>query len=306
MVVKIPLEDKADVRFSSETAKGNVRSRSNTALTAACRTADPGEEKGRPPALAEPRIGYVVAPRFNSWLRLRKRGPIPPGKRRYSLQKEPLTISGYLSGVSRGSNMVAALTAEQRTHGRAVTLLTAEIKVGDEKWPARIRNISLAGALVEGIPSGDVGTQVVLSRGSAHAAGEVLWRDTDALAIRFHEPIDLAEWLESRTSSGNSMDHDLGNIQSRHEDVSAEIIACRVREEMAFVSRLVEGVAGLLSEDPILRVRHATRIQELCMGEQMLNELSAVLERGCSVDAVLANVTGPMRQRLLRARIRGI
>lgn len=78
----------------------------------------------------------------------------------------------------------------------------------------------------------------------------------------------------------------------------------RVCEETAYVSRLVEGVAELLLQDTILRVRHASPIRNFCAGEQMLRELAAVLELGCSADAVLAKVTGPMRQRLLRARMR--
>lgn len=202
--------------------------------------------------------------------------------------------------------MAAALVAEHRTHGRAVTMLAAEIKVGDAKWPTRIRNISIGGALVEGVPIGEIGTQVVLSRGRRCAAGKVLWRSTDAFAIQFNEPIKVAEWLQSGdSSSGRSTHQEVGN-DSRRDDLPTEIIASRVQEEMAFVSRLLEGVADLLSEDPILRVRHATRIQELCVGKQMLTELVAVLERGCSADAVLANVTDPMRQRLLREKMRRI
>lgn len=202
--------------------------------------------------------------------------------------------------------MTARLVAEQRTDRRAVTMLTAEITVGAATWRAKIRNISTGGALVEGVPITELGTQVVLSRGPQCAAGEVIWRGTDALAIQFNEPIDVAEWLQSGDShSRTSKPSQVGNDGCPH-DLPTEIIASRVREEMAFVSRLVEGVADLLSEDPILRVRHAPRIQELCVGEQMLSELITVLERGCSADAVLANATGPMRQRLLRGKMRGI
>lgn len=202
--------------------------------------------------------------------------------------------------------MTARLVAEQRTDRRAVTMLTAEVAVGSATWPARIRNISTGGALIEGVPVTERGTQVVLSRGQQCAAGEVIWCDPEALAIQFNEPINPAEWLRSGDSSGERSRHREVRDDCRPDDLPTEIIASRVREEMAFVSRLVEGVADLLSEDPILRVRHATRIQELCVGEQMLTELIAILERGCSANAVVTNATGPMRQRLLRGKMRTV
>lgn len=201
--------------------------------------------------------------------------------------------------------MATALVSEQRTHLRAVTMLTADLSVANTSWPVTIRNLSIRGALVQTAASVDVGEAVVLSRDRHCAAGEVRWRSADSVGIMFHEPINVPDWLHSKDSSCTSRagKRDLGSECPEADALPPDTIACRVREEIAYISRVIEGVAGLLAEDPILRVRHSSRIQDLCMSEQMLRELGVILELDCSADAVQANATGPMRHRLLRERI---
>lgn len=200
--------------------------------------------------------------------------------------------------------MATALVSEQRTHRRAVTILTADLTVAGRTWPATIRNLSAQGASVQTSANLEIGAGVVLSRGDRRVAGEVCRSGTEGLGICFHEQINVPDWLESIESSSTSRrgNKSSGDGHSDSHSVPPEIILNRVREEMAYIARLIEGVASLLAEDPILRVRHSGRIQELCIGEQMLQELSAILV-DCSADAVQVNATGPMRQRLLRAPI---
>ena len=202
--------------------------------------------------------------------------------------------------------MGGALVEEQRSYRRAATMFNGEISAGDTSWPAKIRDISAYGALVQSDAIAHEGASVELIRGPRRVAGEVRWRGAGALGIRFAEPVNVEEWLECQVARGlSSRQENLPNNGCRHpqEVLPSDVIAYRVREEMAFVSRLIDGVAELLSEDPILHVRHATHLQELCMGRQMLNELINVLELGCSADAVLTSVSGPMQQRLVRAQI---
>lgn len=200
--------------------------------------------------------------------------------------------------------MATALVSEKRTHRRAVTMLTADLTVANRTWPATIRNLSVQGALVQTPANLQIGAGVVLTRGGHRVAGEVRRSGTEGFGICFDEQINVPDWLESidSSSTGRRGDRSSGDRHSDSHSVPPEIILSRVREEMAYISRLIEGVALLLAEDPILRVRHSGRIQELCIGEQMLQELSAILV-DCSADAVQVNATGPMRQRLLRAPI---
>lgn len=205
--------------------------------------------------------------------------------------------------------MRSALVAEQRSYRRTNTMLNGEISTGDRTWPAKIRDISPYGALVETDAIALERASVVLSRGPRRVAGEVRWRSTNALGIQFALPVDVEEWLESHDPRGTgSSQQNVPNRGRRHpkQVLSPDVVACRVREEMAYVSRLIDGVTRLLSEDPILSVRHATRIQELCTSKHMVNELANVLDLGCSADAVLTHVSGPMQQRLLRAQMPGI
>lgn len=201
--------------------------------------------------------------------------------------------------------MATALVSEQRAHRRAVTMLTANLRAANSSWPAIIRNLSIQGALIQTRADLEIGAAVVLSRGSHCVAGAVRRRCSEGFGIRFEEPVDVPAWLQSINSNSTGKRNTDDECPNAHT-VSPAIILCRVREEMAYISRLIEGVAALLADDPILRVRHSSRLHELCMSEQMLRELGAVLEFDCSADAVQANATGPMRQRLLRAPIVGV
>lgn len=200
--------------------------------------------------------------------------------------------------------MATALVSEQRAHRRSVTMLTANLTVANSSWPATIRNLSVQGALVQTAAKLEIGVEVVLSRGSHDVAGAVRRRCSEGFGICFREAINVADWMQSiDTATTNRKGTREADGHAEAQTLAPETILSRVGEEMAYISRLIEGVASLLAEDPILRVRHSSRIQELCMSEQMLQELGAILESDRSADAVQANATGPMRQRLLRAPI---
>lgn len=201
--------------------------------------------------------------------------------------------------------MATALVSEQRADRRAIMMLNAELANANRSWPATIRNLSAYGALVETEADLEIGAAVVVSRGSRRVAGEVRRRCVEGYGICFHEPIDVRNWMQSNESSSASRggNRDPNARCPKAHLLRPETISCRVREELAYISRLIESVASLLAEDPILRVRHSDRIQELCISEQMLRELAAILEFDCSPDSVQANATGPMRHRLLRSPI---
>jgi len=63
---------------------------------------------------------------------------------------------------------------------------------------------------------------------------------------------------------------------------------------------VLSAVAGVLSEDPILRVRHCGRMQELSIAAEMLKQLSTVLLSDDKITTIQTCVTGPMKQRMLR------
>lgn len=81
------------------------------------------------------------------------------------------------SNVRRNMFVVAALTSSERS------------------GPVRIRNMSHAGALVEGAVIPPEGSRLRLIRGSLSVAGEVVWRRNDRAGLRFDAPVTVAEWM---------------------------------------------------------------------------------------------------------------
>lgn len=196
--------------------------------------------------------------------------------------------------------MPAALDQPEFTRApRANTLISAMALVGDTGWPVRIRNLSACGAMVESDVKVDVNSSILLTRGQLRVPGKVAWHREGVFGVRFFEPLEFQEWTGTPTKEGIATAPAPRDSQTV-SDKSDEVLTGRLCEEINYVARAVRAVAECLSEDPILRVRHASSLQELCLGEQMLTEIAAILPDKQKLTAIEEKATGPMRNRLCR------
>lgn len=189
--------------------------------------------------------------------------------------------------------------SEFRQAQRSNTLISARALVGRHAWQVKIRNLSACGALVESDVKVDVRASILLSRGELQVPGEVAWHREGLFGVKFFEPLATEEWVNRPTRTATAPDFFQKDARLS-DDIPDSILTQRLSEEIGLAARMVGLAAELLSEDPILRVRHASRLQELCMGEQMLVEISAVLTEQDKQTAIKQKATGPMRNRLLR------
>lgn len=195
--------------------------------------------------------------------------------------------------------------AEAREVHRTNTMLAATASVGRSSWEVKIRNISALGAMVETPVRPSVKSSITLKRGSAFAAGEVIWTNNRAAGIKFFEQIDKSPWLsvpiheaiEPTATSDIECTPSESQTACEFDDV---ILNRRVAEEIAYVARVVKATATLLAEDPILRIRYCSKMQELSMAVDELNSLGAVIISDNKEEAIRSSVPGAMRQRLLR------
>lgn len=194
-----------------------------------------------------------------------------------------------------------ARDAESRKAERINTLLAADARVGDKCWQVRIRNMSQFGAMVETPVKVDIKTSILVKRGALHAAGEVVWRRDGVFGVRFFEPADVREWLGVSTHEAVASIGHPPELKTQAADAPSDAaLTFRIAEEIAYVERVLSAVAGVLSEDPILRVRHCGRMQELSIAAEMLKQLSTVLLSDDKITTIQTCVTGPMKQRMLR------
>lgn len=146
----------------------------------------------------------------------------------------------------------------------------------------------------------EVGTQLTICRDSLRAEGEIVWRNDATAGIRFLAPLKIEEWVSIPTRTALAPEEHCSADREAPDELSNDVIDRRILDEVTFVSRSIEAVADLLTNDPILRIRHSNAIQQLCISSQMLEELTLVLPCKDKCSAVYESVTGPMRNRLLR------
>jgi hypothetical protein len=198
---------------------------------------------------------------------------------------------------------------------RTNLLLAATIEAGALKAPVRIRNMSASGAMIEGAAFPEIGAPLILRRLEVGIGGTVIWRAAGRCGIRFDGQAVVADWV-----TGVRRSPEMG--QSRVDAVQAAIRAGqsvptsidprtsttgpienldqRLAEELAYVRRLLDGVGGDLSDDPIILQRHTRMLQSFDVACQILEHLQTILSSPDRGEAVKAVTMQDLRARLLR------
>ena len=92
-----------------------------------------------------------------------------------------------------------AEAGEQRSTHRHPLIWLGTIHYDYESTPARLRNVSAAGAMIETGAALTVGAEPLLDLGEAGSLfATVVWVAADHAGIRFHAPFDMAQLAKSR------------------------------------------------------------------------------------------------------------
>lgn len=195
---------------------------------------------------------------------------------------------------------------------RSKIFLAATLEIGKTAARCRIRNVTKSGALIESSSKVPVGTTLFVSRGTLGVAGEVKWSRESFFGMQFSAPIVVRDWLEEPFSSqplnasacteNRSEKKDLPTHFFDAPDLDDDTIGRRLAEELLYVSRIVNEVGLILVKDPVLRLRHASSLQQLDIGKQMLSEIAQLVHLTDKVSGISQVATGPMRGRLLRVK----
>jgi hypothetical protein len=107
--------------------------------------------------------------------------------------------------------------AENRAQSRSNVFLTASLVGGSFVGAVRVRNLSPAGALVDGASFPPIGADILLLRGELKAEGTVAWQAGSLAGIRFAGPIDVAEWVKKSGHPGQQRVDTAVAALRRHE-----------------------------------------------------------------------------------------
>ena len=84
---------------------------------------------------------------------------------------------------------------EPRLHPRTHLFVAATLYADGASGPVHIRDMSLNGGHIEGALLPEVGTWVVLKRGSLEASGRIAWKDGKKGGIAFSGAIEVSDWM---------------------------------------------------------------------------------------------------------------
>lgn len=201
---------------------------------------------------------------------------------------------------------------------RKNVMLAASISAGTVSAPVRIRNLSEAGAMIDGAALPSAGSTLMLNRLELSVTATVVWNREGRCGLSLKAPITVDDWIAGvRTAAANA---DLGQLRvdriqsavrngealpsetltTAAHPVDADKITPRVAAELARVKRMLDSVSEQLTDDVDVLVRHERAMQTFDIAAQIVEELSAVM----SADDPARAVAG-VQMHALRSRLSG-
>lgn len=182
--------------------------------------------------------------------------------------------------------MIHSEAPKRRLEGRSsqrTNLFVSAVLSGDgNSCPAKVRNLSEFGALVEASVLPSPGSAIRLCRGSVAVAGKVVWRRGGKAGLRFNSAIAVADWLPSgacwdqsrvdemvhqvRMGSAPAVDSFIPHTPAEPRPI------CR---ELEAIASSVERLTEALATDPSVIVSHGWKLQQLEAVTQKLRRLAS-------------------------------
>jgi hypothetical protein len=207
----------------------------------------------------------------------------------------------------------SAAADNRRVAPRTFLMLAATVRCAAGFLPARIRNVSETGALIEGENLPVAGEAVSLSRGETEIDGVVAWAAGIRRGVHFCQPVAVEVWRAGKPVAPPS--------QGRVDLIQASVRAgrspppgpppgaeerwvgqldARMGEELAFVQRLIEALGDELVADPAILHRHSQALQNIDLASQIIGHLSRVMSAPERAAAVREIGMEDLRARLTR------
>lgn len=173
--------------------------------------------------------------------------------------------------------------AEARATARTNLFMAATLHAADVAHPVKIRDLSAAGAQIEGSLLPEIGAEVTLARGILSVQGHVTWCAARRCGLQFNSPISVPDWMANP----------LNRQQQRVDQVVALVKAGTVPLEMSTqrnavtptltaedlrrVSQMLEILGDALSSDPSIVVKYGIQLQNLDIALQTLAALAETI-----------------------------
>lgn len=176
-------------------------------------------------------------------------------------------------------------SADARAQPRSSLFLAAVLEAGVERSPAKVRNMSPNGAMIESPITPPVGTAIRLMRGELIAQGVVIWSLTNRCGVLFSSKISIKEWLAAPSKAQQQrVDDMVALVKAGGSSGHGEAIAdgprshAQLVDDLAQIVKLMQGLEDELSSSTATLERHGSKLQNIDIAMQMLRAVAAELD----------------------------
>lgn len=170
-----------------------------------------------------------------------------------------------------------AQVQNRRLHPRTNLFVAASIITERLRAAVRLRNISQAGALVEGGELPGVGDAFCLRRGDLAVRGQVVRRDAKSAGLSFDQPTDPTDWLPTSESGQQRVDRIVHEARDLYPNARPSPAFLAVKKshaadtvELVRLADMLDTLADALASDPAVVGRYLDKLQVLDMAGQKL------------------------------------
>lgn len=175
--------------------------------------------------------------------------------------------------------------ADARVAPRASLYLAAALYCDGKPASVKIRNISPAGALIEGSIVPVEGTLVQLVRGDLIVHGLVAWAHENRCGLKFSGVVDVQRWRAMPSNAEQQRVDDVVRlVKAGAVPLPVTPLArpnengdARPVEDLRRVTQLLEGLGEALASDVDIVNRHAFELQNLDIAIQVIAALEAAI-----------------------------
>ncbi|HEV8408225.1 MAG TPA: hypothetical protein VGQ34_09865 [Sphingomicrobium sp.] len=187
-------------------------------------------------------------------------------------------------------------SADARIAPRTSIYLAAALYCDGASAPVKIRNMSTAGALVEGAVLPDLGSLVQLVRGGLIVHGLVSWSSDGRCGLKFSGLVDVQRWQAVPSNNEQQRVDEivrlvkagavplavppLAKTDDRGETPDADISG-----DLRRAAQLLDCLCNVLASDPDIIERQGSALQNLDIAIQMIGAVEAVIAGGPNLDS---------------------
>lgn len=181
--------------------------------------------------------------------------------------------------------MSEAAVEEIRRHARTNTMLAAVLEFGGVSRDVFVRNLSVAGALIEGKTLPEQGQNVVLHRSDHSIPATVMWRAEGRCGLSFNHLVPVEELIRRKGAPAHQGRVDqiqralrenrpVPGFKETETLVGVAAVGKKLVDEIGYALRLTETANEALANDAYILGRYGVTLQQIDEVEQLLRKIA--------------------------------